>query len=228
MLFIERVYRLPRIWSNRELRRISEKFYGRVINVSGWEDSDKEGGFYRDYFINASDYTVSNYKGYRGFQGRDEELELDLSKPLPVELERQFDVVFNHTTLEHIFEVDIAIHNLCIMSKDLVVVVVPVLQPQHESESWKDYWRFTPTCIREYFHREGMTVLYEAVNRHSNAGIYLFTVATLYPDKWINIVPGSNLISDAGRELGSSASSYLVNVLRRIRNYLNKRIKSAS
>ena len=215
-LLLDRRYRLPRVWSNRELRKIAPLCTGRVINVSGWEDRDKEGGFYRDYFVNAQEYTVSNYDGYRGFQGLNGEVQLDLSSPLPVELKKNFDVVFNHTTLEHIFDVNTAIHNLCDLSTDLVIVVVPVAQPQHESESWKDYWRFTPTCIREYFHREGMTVLYEAVNRNLNSGIYLLTVATHIPDKWKDKFTEVEAISDAARELGRGATSYLFDSIRRV------------
>ena len=202
MFLIERRYRLPRVWSNRELRKIAPLCSGRVINVSGWEDRDKEGGFYREYFVNAKNYTVSNYSGFRGFQGKEGEVELDLSQSLPAGLEKQYDVVFNHTTLEHIFEINTAIHNLCALSRDLVIVVVPVAQAQHGSESWHDYWRFTPTCMREYFQREGMTVLHEAVNRHRNSGIYLLTVATYSPQKWKQYFPDKKPLADAGNELG--------------------------
>ncbi len=213
MFFIERRYRLPRIWSNRELRIIAPLCSGRVINVSGWEDRDKEGGFYRDYFSKAQDYTVSNYNGFRGFQGQEGEVELDLSKPLPLGLEKQFDVVFNHTTLEHIFEIDTAVHNLCTLSRDLVIVVVPIAQAQHGSESWHDYWRFTPTCMREYFQREGMTVLHEAVNRHRNSGIYLLTVATYCPQKWKQHFPEKKPLADAASQLGGGALSCIVAVI---------------
>ena len=51
-----RAFRSPRIWSNRELERYAGLFKGRVVNVSAWEDKDKEGRRYRDYFSNAEAY----------------------------------------------------------------------------------------------------------------------------------------------------------------------------
>ena len=50
--FKYRILRLTRIWSNQELRKFSHLFRGKVINVSGWKDCDKEGHIYRDYFSN--------------------------------------------------------------------------------------------------------------------------------------------------------------------------------
>ena len=64
---------------------------------------------------------------------------MDLAVPLPVELENQFDVVFNHTTLEHIFDIFTAFQNLCRLTKDILIIVVPFLQEQHEN--FGDYWR---------------------------------------------------------------------------------------
>ena len=42
----------PRQWSNDVLRSLVPylRESTRVVNVSGWEDRDKEGGHYRDYF----------------------------------------------------------------------------------------------------------------------------------------------------------------------------------
>lgn len=198
----ERRFRLPRVWSNGELRRLGGLFTGRVINVSGWLDSDKEGGQYRDYFPHATEYRISNFRGARGFQGREEEIELDLTQPLPEAMRAQFDVVFNHTTLEHIFDVGAAMHALCELSRDVVIVVVPVAQAQHETESWKDYWRFTPTAMRELFRREGLTVVFESVNRHRNAGVYLVTVASRYPERWEERMPAWRPVGDAASNLG--------------------------
>ena len=56
-------YRRARIWSNKELKKIAPKFSGDVINVSGWVDEDKEGKIYREYFVNANTYTISNLGG---------------------------------------------------------------------------------------------------------------------------------------------------------------------
>ena len=42
----DRSSRIPRIWSNKILKRISHNFDGDIINISGWKDDDKEGNNY--------------------------------------------------------------------------------------------------------------------------------------------------------------------------------------
>src|SRR5512145_328456 len=133
MSFVQRrladpVHRVPRLWSNDELARIGPLFDGDIVNVSAWRDDDKAGRRYRDYFPRARSYTMTNFRtDMRGFQGWDGEIFLDLEQPLPVELQGAFDVVYNHTTLEHIYEFRLAFSNLCAMSRDAVVIVVPWL-----------------------------------------------------------------------------------------------------
>jgi len=92
-----------RTWSNIELKKIAPIFEGDVVNVSGWEDKDKDGGFYKDYFVNASNYFITNYSQH--MPDRDNEIELDLEENLSSNLKEKFDVVFSHTILEHIYEV---------------------------------------------------------------------------------------------------------------------------
>jgi len=92
--------------------------------------------------------------------------------------------VFNHTTLEHIFDIRKAFENLCNMTKDVSIVVVPFSQVQHETESYKDYWRFTPSCMREMFRENGLEVIYEAESKDKKAAIYLLFVASRNPQKW--------------------------------------------
>ena len=126
---VDRKFRLPRLWSNAEIRKFAPLFQGDVVNVSAWKDVDKEGRKYRDYFTKARSYSITNYNAdARGLQGVDGEIFLDLTAPLPAELKGKFDVVFNHTCLEHIFEVEKAFENLCLMSSDVVITVVPFLQ----------------------------------------------------------------------------------------------------
>ncbi len=182
-LFIDRIHRLPRIWSNRELARFAHLFHGDVVNVSAWKDIDKEGRRYRDYFINAGSYTITNYKAEaRGFQGEEGEIFLDLEADLPSELHLRFDVVFNHTTLEHIYRVDKAFANLCRMSKDIVILVVPFLQPYHGN--YGDYWRFTPLVIKRLFEENGFYLVYQSFNNHRMSSVYIFSIATRWPDRW--------------------------------------------
>jgi hypothetical protein len=193
---LDKKFRVPRVWSNNELKKFSYLFRGSVVNVSGWKDLDKEGAKYREYFKNASEYWVTNFKSEaRGFQGgQDNELYLDLTERFPENFSR-FDVVFNHTVMEHIFEVETAFRNLCELSKDLVIIVVPFLQEQHAD--YGDYWRFTPIAIDKLFKKNGFHTIYINANDHSDASIYVFAIATRYPDSWQEISkhPGNMLNS---------------------------------
>nr|MBI1231047.1 hypothetical protein [Cytophagales bacterium] len=214
---IDRKFRLPRIWSNEVLKKIAPLFTGKVANVSGWKDEDKQGGFYQDYFVNASSYTITNYEGCRGFQGEKDEIPLDLEKELPNKLIGAFDVVFNHTTLEHIYEVRTAFKNLCLMSSDTVIVVVPFAQTQHEQENIQDFWRFTPTALRRLFDENEMGVVYEAANDDRNAGIYVTMVGSKNPDKWIGKMPSYRPLKEIAWTLGTSR-------LQRIKRFIKRRM----
>lgn len=184
----DRKYRLARIWSNDELAGFAPLFEGDIANVSGWQDVDKQGRHYRDYFSHARSYTITNYKSEaRGFQGMPGEIFLDLIQPLPVELKGRFDVVFNHTVLEHIYEVHAAFRNLCLMSKDVVVLVVPFLQPMHSK--YGDYWRFSPMTLQRMFEENGLKLMYCSFNRHARASVYLFAIAAKHPERWHGRIP---------------------------------------
>lgn len=214
MCFVERKFRLPRRWSNCELRKITPLFTGDVVNVSAWDDRDKEGGHYKDYFARASSYAYTNYKGYRGSQGMSDEYLLDLTGEVPEELSRRFDVVFNHTTLEHLFDIRKAFANLCELSRDVVIVVVPFAQIQHEVSEWKDYWRFTPTCLRSLYEESGLTVVYESHSPYRNSGIYLLAVGSRSPERWNDRFPGRAKNSVAGAWIGAGQCARVRQVIR--------------
>ena len=180
---------LARRCSNRELRKVSHLFGGDIVNVSGWRDSDKEGWHYRDYFPKATTYTVTNFGGERGLQRQEGEIFLDLEKALPDSLRGKFDVVFNHTTLEHVFDCQLAFKNLSEMSRDILITVVPFCQNQHELPSFKDYWRFTPSALRTLYNKQGMTVIYEASNQNIGSASYLFFVGSRKPKQYLDKMP---------------------------------------
>ncbi len=202
---LDRKFRLARLWSNKELRKIAPLLSGEIVNVSAGEDVDKEGNCYESYFINKTNYYLTNYSpgSFRGYQGRPNEYLIDLTGEVPQELQQKFDVVFNHTTLEHIYNVKTAFANLCILSKDIVTIVVPFCQIQHENEGYEDFWRFTPTCIRYLFQEQGFEVVYEAANQDFNAAVYLFFVAARDSVKWQNKMPSYEPIKVAGKWIGS-------------------------
>ncbi len=218
MIFVDRLFRLPRIWSNQELIKFAHLFRGDIVNVSGWKDIDKEGRHYRDYFINADSYSITNYKSeIYGFQGYKNEIFLDLEDLLPPKLLHRYDVVFNHTTLEHIFNVQNAFSNLCKMSKDVVIIVVPFLQPYHTD--YGDYWRFTPSCISRLFNENGYQVLYLSFNDHPRCSVYIFTIASKNPLKWNSFFNNSSLDHKTYSTMGYSA------IPNKAHNYHNKIVK---
>lgn len=185
-LLIDRKHRLPREWSNEELRKIAPHFKGDIVNVSGWKDIDKEGKRYKDYFTKAKSYTITNYKSEaRGYQGFENEIFLDLEQDLPKKMENNFDVVFSHTVLEHIYEFNTAFINLCKMSKDTVIIVVPFLQHMHSD--YGDYWRFSPISIKNLFEDNGLEIVYLNFNKNYNASVYIFAVASKKASKWEKI-----------------------------------------
>jgi len=182
-LFIDKIHRLPRVWSNQELRKFAGLFKGNVVNVSAWQDADKEGSTYRAYFSQADSYTITNWKSEaRGYQGGEGEIFLDLESDLTDDLRGKFDVVFNHTTLEHIFNVNKAFANLCDMSKDVVIICVPFLQQYHGE--YGDYWRFTPLLMKKLFEENGMELAYLSFNNHKGSSVYIFAIGVKKTGQW--------------------------------------------
>lgn len=220
---VERRFRLARLWSNEELRKISGAFKGRIANVSAGDNVDKEGSTYDAYFRNATEFWITNHRpgAFRGFQGRPNELLLDLSTPVGPELVGNFDVVFNHTTLEHIFEVETAFGNLCKISRDIVIVIVPFVQVQHENAGYLDFWRFTPTCLRRLFSMNDLEVIYESASPDHDAAIYLFFVGSRHPERWRDKMPAFRELQEVGSWIGSPEPGWR----RRIANW-SKRLKN--
>jgi len=202
-MFTDRVFRMARVWSNDELRRVAPMCRGAVVNVSGWRDQDKEGGAYRRYFSNCTEYHISNFNTeVSGYQGDlDNEFFLDLEQPLPDEQRGRYDTVFNHTTLEHVFEVRLAVANLCAMSRDAVILVTPFLQQQHEA--FGDFWRFTPLALRRLLVAEGFEPVYMSWNDTPGCSVYVFTVASRRPGDW------AALGGDPGNMLGRVDSEFI-------------------
>lgn len=180
---MDRKFRLARAWSNDELRKIAPTLTGSVINVSGWQDADKQGGYYRDYFSGATEYLVSNHTGTRGSDDGTTDIDLDLTKELSDELVGCCDVAFNHTTLEHIFEVQQAFRNLSRLTRDLLILVVPFVQEQHFTADYGDYWRFTPQVLHLLGAENGLKTVLVRWNDHRNAATYILWVGSRHPDR---------------------------------------------
>ncbi len=198
--------RLARYWSNRELAKIAPLFRGDVVNVSAGENKDKQGGTYDQYFSHARSFHITNYGpgSFRGYEGRENEHLLDLEADLPLELEGRFDVVMNHTVLEHVFDVHKAFSNLCAMSRDVVIIVVPFTQLQHDADDFGDFWRFCPSGMRRLFKANGFDVVYESMNTDVDAAVYLLFVGSRHPERWLKKMPPYVPLSNAGAWIGRS------------------------
>ena len=215
---IDKSFRLPRIWSNSVLKQIGVCFSGEVVNVSGWDDRDKQGGRYRDYFPRATRYYISNYRGQRGLDDAANltDFSIDLSGPVEDELHKRFDVVFNHTTLEHVFEMRQAFRNLCDMTRDILIVVVPAVQESHPTSSYGDYWRFMPMGLRCLFDENGMEVIYEAANHDRACGNYLLFVGSYKGNQWNGKLPPWEAVDEIGAWVGFGCRAALGRIYRRI------------
>ena len=189
----------PRNWSNQELKKFSQIFDGKVINVSGWRDEDKQGGHYRDYFPQAAQYVVSNYSGTRGATGNPDEIFLDLEDEIPSALKGHFQVAFNHTVLEHVFGIRKAIANICALSNDAVILITPFLQQVHYEEgSYGDYWRPTPMALERMLEEEGFTVIHQSCNDNPWYIVYVFTLAVRNPDHYRGKLTCNKSAKDVG------------------------------
>ena len=170
----------PRSWSNDELRLVLSHCQkkSRVVNVSGWQDRDKEGGCYKDYFPSPTLYHISNYEGdaARGAVA-ETDLVIDLTKPLSIAHEYQYDIVFNHTVLEHVEEPTFAFSQIGKLTTDMIVTVVPFKQKLHfEHGMFGDYYRFTPFSMRRLHAENGFSVLYESYTPRPSLDVYLLYV----------------------------------------------------
>lgn len=200
-----RISRLARRWSNAELRKFAGWFTGDIANVSGWRDEDKSGAHYADYFTQKASYTITNYKrSARGVQGGAGEVFLDLEAPLDRALVDRFDVVFNHTVLEHVYEFQTAFTHLCAMSRDLVLVVVPWLQPYHGD--YGDYWRFSPLAVKKMYEANGLVPLYLSFNEDAFASVYVFALGSKHPERWRARFPEPIAIQNAAARVAGERS----------------------
>jgi hypothetical protein len=124
---------------------------------------------------------------------------LDLENPAAVDstLRQRFDVVFNHTTLEHVYEVHTALDNICALSRDIVILVVPTLQLVHAvpdptlptpiNQQYSDYWRFTPHLLIRLLEDRGLSPLILVSNSRRRSSVYTFCVASRRPSHWSHI-----------------------------------------
>ena len=176
--------RQARLWSNDFIRSIAPHAQGRIVNVSAWKDEDKAGGHYRDYFTAAERYETTNYDGWRGSEAPTDH-NVDLLGELPGDLVGAFDLVLNHTTLEHVYDAHKALSVLCRMSRDAVLVIMPWMQHLHGPEDG-DFWRFSPYAMRRMLAANDFAVVREEAGPVGAKVQYLGYLAARDAKRWDN------------------------------------------
>jgi hypothetical protein len=174
--------RAARVWSNHEIALVAPHVTGDVVNISAWQYEDKEGKHYRDYFSAATSYETTNFEGWRGEGVRANHV-LDLQSPAPDELIERYDLVFNHTTLEHIFDIHQAFRTMASMSRDAMLVIIPFMQHLHGPEDGV-FWRPSPYAMRRMHHNAGLTVIREAAGPKGAKVRYLSYFSSKKPGLW--------------------------------------------
>lgn len=201
---LAKVYVRPREFSNAILKYYGHLFTESVVNVSGWRDGDFEGGTYASYFPNAKSYHISNAPTkMKGVGSIENEIEIDLSKPIPETLKKKYGVVFNHTTIEHIFDIDTAIKNLCDLSTDVVIMVAPTLQHIHYNKGYGDYNRLTPMGIVKYLEKNGLETIVLQSNEQQFSPIFCFALAVHKDSKYKGMIVKNLDFSMGGKLFGS-------------------------
>jgi hypothetical protein len=119
-----------------------------------------------------------------------ESIPFDLEQPLPGALDQAFDFVLCHTVLEHVFDNQTAFANLRRMTRDVLVIVVPFLQDEHDERgSYGDFWRYTPASLTRLVAQDGLHVVSLSHNDNVWYPIYLLAVASRRPEFWREVLP---------------------------------------
>ena len=173
----ERGFHKPRDCSDRSFDASLPSTQGTSLTSAPGKTAISADRSIADIFITRAGYFTTNFGTAQGeMQGGAHEIYLNLEDDLESNRLGRYDVVFNHTTLEHVWNFRKAFYNLCAMDSDTVVLVVPWLQPLHSS--YGDYWRFSPQTVARLFAEQKMTTLYLSWNHDVRSAVYVFAIAT--------------------------------------------------
>lgn len=131
-----------RIESNRWLRLHAASVKGSVLSIGSRDDADGEGGYYRDYFVCADNYTTSDVDGSFGC-----DLSIDV-RVMDGIADGSFDCVFCSGVLEHVDDYVSALAQIrrVLRPGGVLLLGVPFRQPIHLPPT--DYWRFTEFGVK--------------------------------------------------------------------------------
>jgi SAM-dependent methyltransferase len=128
--------------SNVWLRQHCSDIAGDVLSIGSGTDSDGEGNYYKDYFVNAASYTTSEVS---------DEFDCDLVidvRAMPQLKDGSYDCVFCSGVLEHVGNLGDAFAEITRILKagGILLLGIPFRQAIHMPPH--DYWRFTEHGIR--------------------------------------------------------------------------------
>lgn len=128
--------------SNKWLRQECKDIQGDVLSIGSGNDSDGEGGFYRNYFSHASSYTTSEVS---------EEFNSDLVvdvRSIPEIKDESYDCIYCSGVLEHVDDYQTGLSEITRILKvgGILFLGLPFRQAIHQSP--KDFWRFTEYGIK--------------------------------------------------------------------------------
>ncbi|OQX15354.1 MAG: hypothetical protein BWK76_13295 [Desulfobulbaceae bacterium A2] len=100
-------------------------------------------------------------------------------------------MVFAHTVLEHVYDLNTALDDLAALAHDSVMLVVPFVQCLHWREGeYFDYWRYSPFALQRAFNERGFTTLYASWNQETPLmNTYIFFVASRKPELYERAYP---------------------------------------
>lgn len=174
-----------RNWSNRTLKEIAMSLPGfeKAINISGFLDSDKAGGVYRNYF-DIKNYEVSKYTGDSLHSNPNSEIFIDLDSDVS-KLNKsclgKYNLVFSHTVLEHVKNPFNAfkIFSLLMARDSLLINVVPFIYKFHFSkDNYGDYWRYTPHGLEELHKSVGLKMNIIKIGPKNSFEKYMISVGS--------------------------------------------------
>ena len=132
-----------RIESNAWLKPVCGSIRGKVLSIGSMDDKDRQGGFYKDYFVSADSYLTSSPESEHKC-----DLLLDIRDMNEIAGE-EFDCIYCSGVLEHVFEYQKAMAEIKRVLKPggVLLLGVPFKQAIHMAPT--DYWRFTKFALEK-------------------------------------------------------------------------------
>ena len=86
-------------------------------------------------------------------------------------------MVFTHTVLEHVFEMNVAFKIMSLLSKKYIIGVVPMINVVHwENNTYKDFWRFTPHGIEQLLNNCNFKLIHLSIGPKNDIYKYILFV----------------------------------------------------